>query len=312
MTSLTYASICSGGELAGVGARLAGLEDVWGVEIERRIADIAMLNGFAVLNTNVLNVDPSVLESPFLLHASLPCPNFSPAKNAGAVESSVDMLLARKCAEFLRVMRPPAFALENVCQYVNSQSFKIVTDALTELGYGWCHDCLDAADFGVPQSRKRLIMRALRDGDPPELKSTLPRRGWFEAIEDLFHTMPEDTIPPYQFMRLPLELQAQLLAKNVTTPVLLWGWRGGSANAEVRWPHQPSKTVTAKTQVMSAARVCMGDRVMQLTPRALARLQSVPDSYQLSGVAIWDVAVVGNGCPSLLMKQVYETLIHGT
>jgi hypothetical protein len=54
-----------------------------------------------------------------------------------------------------------------------------------QLGY-WLHvDVLNAADFGVPQTRRRLVVRAVRGGFVPHLPPKIAWRGWYDAIADL-------------------------------------------------------------------------------------------------------------------------------
>lgn len=75
--------------------------------------------------------------------------------------------------DFIRVVRdvkPRFFLLENVTGLVTMHSGKLferVLDQLAELGYRFHHKVLFAADYGVPQMRKRLIVLGSRDGAPP-------------------------------------------------------------------------------------------------------------------------------------------------
>jgi site-specific DNA-cytosine methylase len=48
---------------------------------------------------------------------------------------------------------------------------------------------------------------------------------------------------------------------------------------------------------------------VKMTPRALARFQSVPDSYQLPESRALASRVIGNGVPWLLAQRVTESLI---
>ena len=50
-------------------------------------------------------------------------------------------------------------------------------------------------------------------------------------------------------------------------------------------------------------------RVVKMTPRALARFQSLPDSYILPDKASLACTVIGNMVPSLLMQQIVEPLL---
>jgi len=100
--------------------------------------------------------------------------------------------------------------LENVWGYRSFDAYKLIRATLDELGYWSNEQHLNSADFGVPQTRKRLILRACRDGFPPALPTKERWRGWYEAIEDLIPGLPESRFADWQLARLPAELQTIL------------------------------------------------------------------------------------------------------
>ena len=150
-----------------VGARAAGFDLAWGVEYIPEIAAVANANlGGHVRVGDILDMDPTTFEQVDALHVSPPCPNFSVAKT-GRGETENDIALGRKVAEFIMVHRPRIFTLENVWGYRHSESWVIILETLNSLGYWFDMAHVNAADFGVPQTRKRMIVRAvLGDGCP--------------------------------------------------------------------------------------------------------------------------------------------------
>ncbi len=77
--SHTFGTLFTGGAGADVGIRAAGLRHAWGHEISDEIAEVTRMNGFDVCTADILTADPSTLERVDCLHASPPCPSFSPA-----------------------------------------------------------------------------------------------------------------------------------------------------------------------------------------------------------------------------------------
>lgn len=166
-------------------------------------------------------------------HDSPPCPNFSVAK-AGAQEGLREIALAVKCCEYLMYSRPDFYSLENVYGYRKSESFGLILKTLDGLGYDRSHWHLNAADYGVPQTRKRLILMARADGRKPQ-KPTATRQkeaqrnsgfvgslfgdsfelpqwiGWHEAIEDLAHSLPDSEFADWQKERLPMGVKTLLV-----------------------------------------------------------------------------------------------------
>jgi len=199
-----FASLFTGFGGVEIGARAAGLELSWGIEKDIAIAAVANKNlGDHVQVANILDCNPHDYTTVDVLHASPPCPNFSIANHKRG-EAELDIALARKAAEFIRVLRPIAFTLENVQAYRASESFALIIETLEGMGYWWEAIVLNAADFGVPQSRRRLFIRAqlgkmLRPLPPP----TRPRKGWYQAIEDLIPTLPKSHFAEWQMNRLP-------------------------------------------------------------------------------------------------------------
>ena len=127
MTSI--ATILSGGEGVGVGAKAAGLDHLWGIEIDDRIAQGARDNGFHMITADIRDVDPQTLEIPDVLHASPECQNASSAKQIRSAktfeekETPLDVDIARCIVHYLEILQPRFFTLENVYGYRRFASF---------------------------------------------------------------------------------------------------------------------------------------------------------------------------------------------
>lgn len=207
----TFASLFSGFGGADIGAQAAGLELAWGIELLPEIAEVGNANlGKHIAVADILDCNATDFEQVDVLHASPPCPNFSVAK-AGGVETDLDRALARKIVTFVSILRPQVFTLENVQAYQKSQSWHIIENALHKAGYWLNVEVVNAADYGVAQTRKRMIVRAVRGGFVPYLPEAVSWVGWYAAIEDILHTLPESQFAPWQMARLPEELHTMLI-----------------------------------------------------------------------------------------------------
>lgn len=364
----TYASLFTGGGLADMGAIAAGYTPIWGVEYIPEIADVARSNGLEVLTANILDLDPRSFDRPDLFHASPPCPNFSVAKQGGE-ETALDIALAEKVAEFTTVLNPPAVTIENVQAYIKSKSYKIIMRALENTGYMYDAQILNAADFGVPQSRRRLFVRAVLGGMVPYLPAPVKHVGWYAAIADIIHTLPESKFADWQLARLPdfcdgalftpnkrdddlmfagaddpaltitsnrnqYSIKAFLVNENRTsgawaqdndivmpaTPsptvsanghmprAFLMDGQNAGRKSTVLEPESPVFTIGAAQKGLHRAWLSQG-RVVSMTPRALARFQSVPDSYTLPERRTLAGRIIGNGVPSLLYQRIAESFV---
>lgn len=198
----TGATLFTGGGGADIGMMAAGVDVLWGLEIDPRIAAVANANlGGHVRVGDILTADPASFQPVDVLHASPPCPNFSNAKFRGS-ETRHDLRLAGRVCRFLSVLQPQVFTLENVWYYRTSRSWRMIENRLHALGY-WVHvGHVNAADYGVPQTRKRMLVRAVRAGWVPSLPDPVPWVSWYETIADLVADLPETQLAPWQVSRL--------------------------------------------------------------------------------------------------------------
>jgi DNA-cytosine methyltransferase len=217
----TLATLFSGGGGMEAGAVAAGFTPIWGVEADPEVASVYARNfGPHCIVSTVEGIDYSTLQTPFHLHASPSCKKASVA-NKERGESPEDISAAEATARAIRTLQSPNFSLENVWGYREFESFRIILRALEESGYAFGYWHLNAANYGVPQTRKRLILIASRTHRPRKPQATHSERGpsaqsdlfsseplrkwvgWYEAIEDLIPTLPESKFAEWQLKRLP-------------------------------------------------------------------------------------------------------------
>lgn len=232
---ITFFDFFSGGGGAAQGAKQAGLTPVGGVELDHAIAEIYTANhGDHLTVADVLNARPGDYDRPDWFHASPPCQNFSTAKNGG-MESAINIACAIKVAEFIEAWRPQYFSLENVAGYARSpRSFPIIVESLHRAGYFPQWSILNAADYGVAQSRRRLILLAVRGGFVPPPPPPTPWLGWHEAIADLIPSLPESKLAKWQVKALPEWVRESVLVEG-----------RNPRNPTIRGVRQPASTLPA-------------------------------------------------------------------
>lgn len=369
----TFASLFTGGGLADIGAKQAGYSLLWGVELDPTIAAIAQQNlGHPVYQASVVDMDWATLERPDHLHMSPPCQDFSVAKSTGKTSNDNDAL-AQACIDAIKALEPSTVTLENVEGYRKAKGFQAIVDALWGLGYWVNVDVLNSADFGVPQTRRRLILRAVKGGFPGPLPEPVkPWKGWYQAIEDLIPTLPETQFAPWQLKRLPKLFDGQTwmvqrqpgakgdgeravdepiktfcstdtvpkayfvedpnssrdatirgfdepvptvisgaLRRPISSPkALLLSKDKGDYSDGHRWQDEPAMTTTANDNGRRRIATPSG-RVVRMTPRALARFQTMPDWYTLPEKNALACRIIGNGIPCLMMQRIMESFEYG-
>lgn len=301
----TIATLFSGGEGVGVGARMAGLDHLWGIEYDAAIAGVARINGFHTITADVTTVDWSTLPAPDVLHASPPCPNFSVAKtNRGETEQ--DRAVAQAVCDAIMTLRPRIFTLENVRGYAGSASLQRIGDTLMALDYAVETFIVNAADYGVPQTRERLFLVARRGGwmRAPLL---LPRKqrwiGWYEAIADIVDTLPVGHLAKWQSKRYPFDYDIALIDGSLSTST-------SGKQLQVTLPDMPAPTQVSSWSNRKDVRIIVNGAIYRNTPRCMARWQGFHDEYALSDDATLASRIVGNAVPPRLYAALIGAILE--
>jgi DNA (cytosine-5)-methyltransferase 1 len=177
----------AGGSSAG--ARLTGSQIIHGIDAWD-LAARTFKDNFGAATVNIRTLGPSSQPPRALgrgnidlLLASPECTNHSPAKGAKP-RCEDSRLTSHYVINFARKLHPRWIVLENVVQLRNWNGFGKLVGELRSLGYNIRSEVLDAADFGVPQNRRRLFVLCDRDREPPRvLARTSRRRTATEAIQ---------------------------------------------------------------------------------------------------------------------------------
>lgn len=305
-----------------------------------------------LLIQSVQSVDPEELEPTDHIHLSPPCTEASIA-NPTAVESEASISAAIASIDIIRSIHRRGggrwITLENVWGYRNFQGFEIVINGLRQLGYALGYQKLNAANFGVPQNRERLWLRAVRadfvkssrqlslfgDDTLLPLCGTGKKISWWEAIGHLEPELPVVSLNACQLKRIPRSLIAQnesvLVGKEknqaalasvpsftITStvhkqlPVLIK--RTGANNSERPIPHnEPSPTIRALGGRTDGFDLIKGGTVRRLTPEALWILQmygcDFPYLWKPETSNSLKCKAIGNGVACLNALAVLRSLI---
>lgn len=99
-----------------------------------------------------------------MLAGCAPCQSFSTYSRASkSKKRHLDWQLVESFARLVTECRPHFVTMENVPQLAGHPVFKGLLNALKEYHVKW--SVVDCAEFGVPQSRRRLVLLASRLGD---------------------------------------------------------------------------------------------------------------------------------------------------
>jgi len=117
---------------------------------------------------DIHNVNPSMAPRHDILLGAPCCQGHSPArgKENGDPQHDASRATAWGCLSFGEYHKPPFVLLENVPQFTVWALWPAYRMAWQDLGYCLSPIVVDAADFGVPQHRKRLLLVMTRSKHP--------------------------------------------------------------------------------------------------------------------------------------------------
>ena len=178
--------------------------------------------------------------------------------------------------------------------------------ALDAEGYTWDANVYDSADYGAATSRRRLIVRAVKYGELPQLPQKIEQKtGWYEVVEDLVDDLPTTELAQWQKERLEAD---GIDINAIEEPLFVFDGGGKNGKARYAFASSPLPTITASG---SADRIVMpGGEVKLVSPRVLARIMGLPDSYKLPEGRTLAHTVLGNGVPVKLTEAVIAPMLE--
>lgn len=178
--SLTAIDLFSGAGGLSLGLKLVGFNVVAAVEVEKKIAKTYAVNHPEVnlLTEDIRKVTATEIfkkarvNSIDLVAGCPPCQGFSKLTEKYHREDKRNSLVM-EMGRLIKEIMPRAVMMENVSGLAkpDNKVFKEFLDLITSLGYEVNYSILQLADFGIPQSRRRLVLLAGRG-----FKIDLPKR----------------------------------------------------------------------------------------------------------------------------------------
>jgi DNA (cytosine-5)-methyltransferase 1 len=231
-----------------------------------------------------------------------PCQTFSAAgRRSGGVLGTSDARgrLFNAYCKILEIIKPEVFVFENVYGLPganNGGPWKEIVSACSALGYKIAADVLDAADYGVPQHRERLIMVGYKSG---KFQFPLPTHGPDSMSGQKLKTVA-DAIADLQD---PNEEEHNNLGGlyGHLLPLVPPGLNYAFFTREMGYPEYPSRTIKAQPGKFTGP---FHWKNRHFTIEELKRLQSFPDSYAIIGSYGKAVEQIGNSVPPLLASTI--------
>lgn len=262
-----------------------------------------------------------------------PCVSFSVAGKRDGLQADTGRLF-EDYVRLLREVRPAGLIFENVKGLVNAVdeqgtrggAFRRIHAALEEAGYALSWRVVNAADYGVPQYRERIIILGVRGDRPP----AFPEPTHYDPLRP----QPLGTVEPWRDVRWALAGlppaaspgEAPSMPNHVArrhgesvrrsfaaTPP---GKRNAAYKRDrLRWD-RPAKVIRAQGkpkpdgsgQRHSSHQSIHPEEHRQLTVRECARIQTFPDWYVFPETFANGYRIVGDAVPVELGRALGECM----
>ncbi len=277
---------------------------VYANDIEESACNIFKEN-FGILPDmrDIRQVQSSEIPEIDILTGGFPCQSFSiVAQNPKrlGVKDDRGRLFFEMC-RILREKQPLCFIAENVKGLLSAnkgEAFPLIVGEFEKAGYTITYKLINAAHFGVPQRRERVIIVGIRKD--LNFFYEFPREVCLD--ESSFATLGScvDSNVDEKYYFSDKAVQGMLKAKK--------DMNKGRAQAL----DKPCNTVgshLAKVSLNSTDPVLkVGDRYRRFTPREVARIQSFPESFKLVGTEAAQYRALGNAIPPVMFWYITKAL----
>lgn len=317
-----------------------GFEPVFAVEVDPAAAGTFKRNFDCPVYDGPIG-DIEQFESADVIVGGPPCQGFSPLGRDRDADSRAR--LNELWQQYLRAVRqvnPLAFVIENVPEFQRSAEFAELLELMTTdpvlKRYAYNYGVLNAADYGVPQRRRRGIMVAVRDAAEvpwppppthgPDSPGRLPYRTVRQAIGHL-PPMPESTDistdvdgrQDLHFRRNPTDKSRaryraipaggnrfDLASRRPDLLPACWANKpSGTADVMGRlWWDRPSVTIRTEFYKPEKGRYLHPVAHRPITHREAAELQTFPPGFEFEGTKIQVARQIGNAVPPVLAAAI--------
>ncbi|RFU42343.1 DNA cytosine methyltransferase [Actinomadura logoneensis] len=332
----------AGGLSLGFGLADKGFKSVYAVEVDEAAARTFKRNFDCHVHSGPIE-DVETFPAADVIIGGPPCQGFSPlGRDRDDVSRAQLNGLWQQYLRAVHQIRPKAFVIENVPEFQRSAQFAKLLQLMDtdpvfkEYGYGY--GVLNAADYGVPQRRRRGIFVAVKGVSevpwppPPTHGPASPGRRPYATLRDSIADLParpeltdiefdDDGRQHLHFRRNPTAMSLARyqaipeggnrfdLAKN--RPDLLPNcWKNkptGTTDVMGRlWWDRPSFTIRTEFYKPEKGRYLHPTADRPITHREAARLQTFPDDFVFEGTKIQVGRQIGNAVPPVLGKAIAE------
>ena len=328
-------SLFSGGGGLDLGFKQAGFNIVWAIDNARDAVETYRANiGKHIVCADINSIAPADIPQPDIIIGGPPCQSFSLAGNRHVEDARGQLVWTY--LEIINSKLPKFFLFENVVGILSARNDKkekiidLLMAKFAAMGYTLSFKIVNAAEYGVPQLRRRAIIIGSRKGKVEFPQPTHNADGTgglhrFVSVSEALGDLPQpakgspiDHEPPAMseldryivahvkpggnYMDIPADVKSERIRRLQRD--------GGHTTCYGRMhPDRPAYTINTYFNRPNVGCNIHYSQDRLITVREALRLQSFPDSYHI--VAKSKTAknlIVGNAVPPRLAYALAENL----
>lgn len=290
-------SLFSGAGGLDLGFIMAGNDIVWANDIYEDAVNTYKENiGQHIICADISVIDAASIPECDIVIGGFPCQGFSVANTKRNIDDERNKLYLQ-LIRVIREKKPKFFLAENVKGILNighGEVIRMIMEDFSSLGYKVQKKLLNAADYGVPQVRERVIITGVRDDldftytypTPTNDKDGARSLPKWVTVSDVFKGFPDPDEPN--------NLCNHVYSRYKVTISNYIGHRFIE-------PNKPAPTVTGRGDERGGVVVLHHpSNKRRMTCRELATIQSFPLDYHFCGSMSSVYRQIANAVPPLL------------
>lgn len=256
-------------------------------------------------NRDIKNVDSKAIADCDILIGGFPCQSFSivatnPPRLGIADERG--KLFFQMC-RILKDKRPWCFIAENVKGILNAnkkEAFALILKEFEHCGYKVVYELLNAASFGVPQKRERVIIVGFREDLNINFK-----------FPKALITNAKDFVPLQKVLEKNVDEKYFFSQKAVDGMLKVKDKMNKGRAQDIAKPCNTVGAHLCKVSLNSTDPVLLDNgRYRRFTPYEVAQIQAFPKSFKLVGSQTAQYRALGNAVPPVMFYYVMRAVIE--
>lgn len=290
-------SLFSGAGGLDLGFIMAGHTIIWANDLYEDAVETYRKNiGDHIICEDISKIDAADIPDCDIVIGGFPCQGFSVANTKRHADDTRNALY-KQLIRVIDAKKPKFFLAENVKGLTNmlgGKVFEMILSDFRALGYTVCAKVLNAADFGVPQTRQRVIIVGVHSDldfeyifpSPTHDKNGINGLPKWVGVLSALSAIPDpdqpNDFPNHEYSKYKLEFNGYLGHRPLD-------------------PEKPAPTVTARGDSKGGVVILPHpNATRRMSCRELATVQSFPLRFEFAGNRSSVYRQIGNAVPPLL------------